>query len=234
MQTGDILIGRRFTGKTAEMMMFEGGFANHAAMIIANDDSPIKYVIDCPSDMGLYNGEGGVRLLELGDWLDEAMEYDYEVAWLPLNKNLRTFGDLNYENLAQWIETVKNGTYSHVHHFFASIDTADQSFPAPLNSESFGINMRLFLKFKGYMPDLTGNKPGDIFLEALVNRLIWAIESGLMDDDEGSDVDAEKEEKSDDEKKKLRQQKADEIKKNNPTDLESTILIAAELGMSIS
>ena len=55
-----------------------------------------------------------------------------------------------------------------------------------------------------------------------------------MDDDEGSDVDADKEEKSDDEKKKLRQQKADEIKQNNPTDLESTILIAAELGMSIS
>ena len=163
MQTGDILIGRRFTGKTAGMMMFEGGFANHAAMIIANEDSPTKYVIDCPSDMGLYNGEGGVRLLELGDWLDEAMEYDYEVAWLPLNKNLRTFGDLNYENLAQWIETVRNGTYSHVHHFFASIDTAEQSFPAPLNSESFGINMRLYLRYGGYVPDITGGNPGEIF-----------------------------------------------------------------------
>ena len=56
MQTGDILIGRRFTGQSAEMMMFEGGFANHAAMIIANPDSPTKYVIDCPSDMGLFTG----------------------------------------------------------------------------------------------------------------------------------------------------------------------------------
>ena len=187
MQTGDILIGRRFTGQSAEMMMFEGGFANHAAMIIANPDSPTKYVIDCPSDMGLFTGQGGVRLLELSDWLDTAMEYDYEVAWLPLNQNLRTFGDLNYENLARWIETVKDGTYSHVHHFFASIDTANESFPAPLNSESFGINMRLYLKWGGYVPDLTGNKPGDVFQEALVNRLIWAIDSGLMDDDDEDD-----------------------------------------------
>ena len=82
--------------------------------------------------------------------------------------------------------------------------------------------MRLYLKWGGYVPDLTGNKPGDVFQEALVNRLIWAIDSGLIDD-EDSDADADGEEKTDEEKnqedekseekKKLRQQKIDEIKR---------------------
>ena len=40
MQTGDILIGRRFTGDATQWMLLSGGYANHAAMIVADPDSP--------------------------------------------------------------------------------------------------------------------------------------------------------------------------------------------------
>ena len=50
MQTGDILIGRRFAGDSASWMLLEGGVANHAAMIISDPNNAYtKYVIDCPS-----------------------------------------------------------------------------------------------------------------------------------------------------------------------------------------
>lgn len=55
MQTGDILIGRRFTGDATEWMILEGGLANHAAMIYAPADSKQKFVIDCPSNVGYFN-----------------------------------------------------------------------------------------------------------------------------------------------------------------------------------
>ena len=57
MLTGDILIGRRFSGEGAEQMILSGGLANHAAMILTDDFEEIpkdfRYVIDCPADMGL-------------------------------------------------------------------------------------------------------------------------------------------------------------------------------------
>ena len=50
MQTGDILIGRRFAGDSTSWMLLEGGVANHAAMIISDPNNAYtKYVIDCPS-----------------------------------------------------------------------------------------------------------------------------------------------------------------------------------------
>lgn len=42
MKTGDILIGRRFSGDAAEYMILSGGYANHAAMIIVDENSPMK------------------------------------------------------------------------------------------------------------------------------------------------------------------------------------------------
>ena len=96
MQTGDILIGRRFSGDAAEWMLLSGGFANHAAMIIEDPENPrAKYVIDCPSDLGFAEGTSGVRQMEFTEWIDQALEQDYEIVWLPLSKNLRTFGDLD-------------------------------------------------------------------------------------------------------------------------------------------
>ena len=95
MQTGDILIGRRFTGDATQWMLLSGGYANHAAMIVADPDSPQRMVIDCPSDTNYFNGIGGVRRLELNEWLGRTIAQGYDVAWLPLDKNLRAFGDLS-------------------------------------------------------------------------------------------------------------------------------------------
>jgi len=55
MKTGDILIGRRFTGDATEWMLLEGGMANHVAIIYAPADSKDKFVLDCPRDGGLFN-----------------------------------------------------------------------------------------------------------------------------------------------------------------------------------
>lgn len=145
MLTGDILIGRRFTGDTTEWMMLSGGFANHAAMIVVEPNSEYRYVIDCPSDLGVFTSSTGrVRRTELNDWLAMALEEDYEIAWLPLDQNLRTFGDLNQDHLDKWFELVHGSPYSSIHNLFAAVDTPDQSFPAPLNAESVVVNLRLY------------------------------------------------------------------------------------------
>ena len=146
MMTGDILIGRRFSGDAAQQMILAGSLASHAAMIV--QDGATRYVIDCPTDMGLLN-RGVVRKTELNDWLGMAMAEDYEIVWLPLDKNLRAFGDLNENQLNLWYNQVEGSSYSEVHDFFASVDTALKSFPAPLNAESFPINLRLYYKFAG-------------------------------------------------------------------------------------
>lgn len=125
MQTGDILIGRRFSGDSAEQMILSGGYASHAAMIVADRyHGQVKYVIDCPNDMGLLH-KIGVRKTELNEWLGMALAEDYEVAWLPLNKNLRAFGDLKPDNLDIWFRQVEGSAYSDVLDFFASVDTPD-------------------------------------------------------------------------------------------------------------
>ena len=75
MKTGDILIGRRFSGDGAEWMLLSGGFANHAAMILEDSENPhAKYVIDCPSDMGFAEGKSGMRKMDLTEWIDQALE----------------------------------------------------------------------------------------------------------------------------------------------------------------
>ena len=113
MKTGDILIGRRFSGDAAEYMILSGGYANHTAMIIVDENSPTKqrYVIDCPSDMGLFN-KAVVRKTELNEWLGMRMQEDYEVVWLPMDPNLRGFGDLDEDNLINWFNQVEGSSYS--------------------------------------------------------------------------------------------------------------------------
>ena len=34
-------------------------------------------------------------MTELNEWLGLALAQDYEIVWLPLDKNLRSYGDLN-------------------------------------------------------------------------------------------------------------------------------------------
>lgn len=72
MQTGDILVGRRFSGNAAEWMILSGGFANHVAMIVEGEHGT-RYVIDCPSEIGAFSKIGGVSKTELGEWLNMAV-----------------------------------------------------------------------------------------------------------------------------------------------------------------
>ena len=145
MKTGDVLVARRFTGDSAQWMILEGSFANHIAMIVEEPGNffPVS-VIDCPSDKGYLSEEGGVRKLELNEWLSLHFEQGYEVAWLPLDRNLRAFSELNEDGVKSWFSHVNHSPYSNVHRFLAAVDTPDESFPAPLNAESFPINLRLY------------------------------------------------------------------------------------------
>ena len=77
-KTGDILIGRRFTGDATQWMLLEGGFANHAAMIYA-PGTPKQagnsglFVIDCPKDGGMFNEKPGAAMTDLNEWLGRAL-----------------------------------------------------------------------------------------------------------------------------------------------------------------
>lgn len=208
MKTGDILIGRRFAGDSVSMMLLEGGVANHAAMIIEDaDNSSIKYVIDCPSsnEQSLIIGHTGVRKTELNEWLGMTLAQDYEMVWLPLNPNLRAYGDLDEDRLRNWFTVMRHSKYSDVSAFFAAIDTPDQSFPPPLNSESFMINLRLYEKAMGRVPDIHGTKLIEQFQEALLFRL-----KSLMTTQQQQRLDM-------------------------PTDIESTVLFAhKELNLSLN
>ena len=64
-QTGDVLIGRRFTGDSTQWMLMEGGFANHAAIVYAPQGSNFKFVMDCAKDRGYIKSDGGVMMTEL-------------------------------------------------------------------------------------------------------------------------------------------------------------------------
>ena len=43
----------------------------------------------------MLKGQSGARKTELNDWLGMALAQDYEIVWLPLNENLRSYGDLD-------------------------------------------------------------------------------------------------------------------------------------------
>ena len=76
MKTGDILIGRRFTGEETGWMLLEGGYASHAAVVYQapqEEAENVRFVLDCPSDLGIFDKEGGARITELNEWLGHAL-----------------------------------------------------------------------------------------------------------------------------------------------------------------
>lgn len=69
MKTGDVLIARRWTGHTTEMMLISGAFANHAAIIYCDPDSSAVFVLDCFEDAWGSDGKPGVKKTLVNDWL---------------------------------------------------------------------------------------------------------------------------------------------------------------------
>ena len=67
-----------------------------------------------------------------------------DVAWLPLDPKLRSSDAFDQDKLMQWFATVEGSRYSFAKEFFAAIDTPDYSYPAPFNSQSIPVQMRLF------------------------------------------------------------------------------------------
>jgi hypothetical protein len=90
-----------------------------------------------------------------------AIDQDFEVAWLPLNKKIRSFIDLDEKKLRNWVNHMLDSPYSRIADFFATIDTPDESFPAPLNSEAFPILLRLYEQFSDNVPEVAGGKVMD-------------------------------------------------------------------------
>ena len=66
-----------------------------------------------------------MRKTELYEWLGEALAQDYEIAWLPLDKNLRSYGELDEQAVRNWFHHIRNSKYSDIQAFFAAIDTPD-------------------------------------------------------------------------------------------------------------
>jgi hypothetical protein len=84
MNTGDVLISRRFTGHTTEIMLISGAFANHAAIVYRDPDSSAVFVLDCFEDAWGADGRPGVKKTLINEWLQIAEDGGYEVALLPL------------------------------------------------------------------------------------------------------------------------------------------------------
>lgn len=64
-----------------------------------------------------------------------------------------------------------NLPYSRVAAFFAAVDTANESFPAPINAESIPILLRLYAQYSGHIPEVAGGKVMDQLIEALDKRV---------------------------------------------------------------
>lgn len=170
METGDILVGRRFSGNGAEWMLLDGGYANHVAMILQGADGT-RYVIDCPGEVGEFSETRGVAKTELSEWLSYAFSSDYDLAWLPLNKKLRAHSELDQSALENWLLRVEGSPYSRVQRFFAAIDTPDESFPPPLNAEIYPILLRLYAKYTGKLSEVGDRMIIEQYHEALQIRI---------------------------------------------------------------
>lgn len=149
MKTGDILIGRRFVGSSAQMMLLSGGLASHAAIIV-RDKSNIAWVYDAQDNAHFKNGERGIQRTRLSEWLDFARNAGYDLAWLPLDPALRYKKAWSPEKVISWFETVEKSAYSFVQEFMAAIDTADESYPGPFNAEYVPMMMRAFVDWSPY------------------------------------------------------------------------------------
>lgn len=133
MKTGDIIITRRFTGHTTEMMLLSGGLASHAAMILKDTNSTAVYVIDC------FHDDQGVKKTLINEWLQTAEDGAFEVAYLPLNADLT----IDEAKLWRWFNSVESNLYDYALELFAAVDDASSGIPPPFNAEVVPVMLRL-------------------------------------------------------------------------------------------
>lgn len=122
METGDILVGRRFTGLTAQQMLFSGSYASHVAMVVREKNGSLS-VMECREDW-TTDYRTGVMKTSLDDWVPSAYQAGYEVSWLPLDRRGLDHLNGNRDGLNEWFTTVEGKSYSPVKDFLASFDHA--------------------------------------------------------------------------------------------------------------
>lgn len=109
-------------------------------------------------------------MTELNEWLGRGLAQDYDIVWLPLNKDLRATKNLSEPSLLSWFNLMEHSAHSPVVSFLAAFDTPDESMPAPLNAESLPINLRLYNKMKNKTYAMIAERQLEILLEALHKR----------------------------------------------------------------
>jgi hypothetical protein len=151
MQTGDVLIGRRFVGLDTQLLMLSGGMATHTSIIIRDADNT-AWVVSAQNDHFFSNKGRGIQRTQLNEWLDEAKNAGYDLSWLPLDPELRntTTHVWNEANMEKWYESVKDAPYNLVKDYMSMIDTTDATYPAPFNLETVPILMRTFEHWSPY------------------------------------------------------------------------------------
>jgi len=144
MNTGDVIVARRFTGHTTEMMLVSGGLANHAAMIYRDPDSSAVFVLDSFHEAWGADGLPGVKKTLVNEWLQIAEDGGFEVAYLPLDPARAKTPD----KLWTWFESVEGSAYDYALELFAAVDDASSGFPAPFNAEILPVLLRLNQKWR--------------------------------------------------------------------------------------
>ena len=115
-------------------------------MVVREADDSLS-VIECREDW-TTDRRTGVMKTKLWEWAPAAYQAGYEVVWLPLDRDGLSFINRSIGNLNSWFETVEGRSYSPVKDFLASFDHSLQGLPAPFNTESLPIYLRMWHKNK--------------------------------------------------------------------------------------
>jgi hypothetical protein len=149
-------------------MLLSGGFASNVALIMNETDG--LWVYSAQNDIFVGEAGRGIQRVGLHEYLDDAYAAAFDLGWLNLHEDLRntsaTGGTAAWDEAKfhEWYPTLENSTYSQVKEYFAAIDTVDDSYPAPLTSESVPIFLR---DFEDWIPDGVLKRE---FMEALGKR----------------------------------------------------------------
>lgn len=142
-------------------MVSSGSHAAHAAVALRDPEGEL-YVLEAQSAYYFKNGLSGVQKTKFGDWLDYARDADFDVAWIPLNDEMRVFFN---SNLAwEFFEDTECAPYSHRVQYFSVVDTVEENYFAPISAELIPFMFR-------YLQDLYPSTFDLVFKEALNKRL---------------------------------------------------------------
>jgi len=114
--------------------------------MVVRDANGRLSVIECREDW-TTDRRTGVMKTTLDDWVPAAYQAGYEVVWLPLERAGLKYINSNVDRLDTWFETVEGASYSPVKDFLASFDHPTQGLPAPFNTESLPMYLRMWHKW---------------------------------------------------------------------------------------